>query len=220
MVNYNPSLLPVSLKSANKLARANYILGTAKVAQFNTQPVPVRKVLTYSLYFATDNPAAPQTDTPEDDRTPANMQINLKTLKAVLSSQRPVLIGYPVYDPQWWGSTLALNNNVVMPPEATNMIWPPSVSSSKYAGGHAVVLVGYEDNPSAPGGGYFILRNSWGTGWGDNGYARISYQHTLDYAYSPMSADVMPAAGLTSYFPISVPVGMTDLRIQHLNGGN
>lgn len=35
---------------------------------------------------------------------------------------------------------------------------------------HAVVVVGYNDN-----GGYWIVRNSWGTGWGDNGYFKVGY---------------------------------------------
>jgi C1A family cysteine protease len=35
---------------------------------------------------------------------------------------------------------------------------------------HLVVLVGYDNNQ-----GYWILRNSWGTGWGEQGYMRIKY---------------------------------------------
>jgi len=31
---------------------------------------------------------------------------------------------------------------------------------------HAVTAVGYTDN-------YFIVRNSWGAGWGEKGYVRI-----------------------------------------------
>ena len=35
---------------------------------------------------------------------------------------------------------------------------------------HAIVLVGWNDNP-----GYWILRNSWGTSWGQAGYMYIGY---------------------------------------------
>lgn len=42
-------------------------------------------------------------------------------------------------------------------------------------GGHAVLIVGYVDNESVPGGGYFIVKNSWGTGWGMSGYFNIAY---------------------------------------------
>jgi hypothetical protein len=38
---------------------------------------------------------------------------------------------------------------------------------------HGVVLVGWDDNQGA--GGVWILRNSWGTGWGEAGYMRIEY---------------------------------------------
>ncbi len=41
---------------------------------------------------------------------------------------------------------------------------------------HAVVLVGWKDTLLSNGSsGYWILRNSWGSGWGENGYMRISY---------------------------------------------
>jgi len=38
---------------------------------------------------------------------------------------------------------------------------------------HAVVLVGWDDTQGV--NGIWILRNSWGTGWGENGYMRIEY---------------------------------------------
>jgi len=40
---------------------------------------------------------------------------------------------------------------------------------------HAVSLVGWEDDPGDSGMGYWILRNSWGTNWGEDGYMRIRY---------------------------------------------
>ena len=38
---------------------------------------------------------------------------------------------------------------------------------------HAVVLVGWDDSMGSEG--VWIMRNSWGTGWGDNGYMYIEY---------------------------------------------
>ena len=48
-------------------------------------------------------------------------------------------------------------------------------------GGHAVLAIGYADDSAYPGGGYFIVKNSWGTNWGEGygnepgGYFRIAY---------------------------------------------
>ncbi len=40
---------------------------------------------------------------------------------------------------------------------------------------HAIALVGWDDNPPEGGGGVWILRNSWGNSWGEDGYMRIRY---------------------------------------------
>ena len=37
-------------------------------------------------------------------------------------------------------------------------------------GGHAVLIVGYDDDQQC-----FIVKNSWGTDWGENGFFRIAY---------------------------------------------
>ncbi len=47
-------------------------------------------------------------------------------------------------------------------------------------GGHAVLLVGYVDTPGQNGGGYFIVKNSWGDHWGEDGYARIGYSQVTN----------------------------------------
>ena len=39
-------------------------------------------------------------------------------------------------------------------------------------GGHACYCLGYDDSKSS-----FIVRNSWGTGWGDKGHFYIPYQY-------------------------------------------
>lgn len=42
---------------------------------------------------------------------------------------------------------------------------------------HAMVLVGYGEDPQD--GAYWILRNSWGKDWGENGYIRVRRRGNL-----------------------------------------
>ena len=53
-------------------------------------------------------------------------------------------------------------------------------------GGHAIVAIGYDDNliitnenSKRSTKGAFIIRNSWGTNWGDKGYGYFPYQYVL-----------------------------------------
>lgn len=53
------------------------------------------------------------------------------------------------------------------------------------AGGHAVLIVGYDDEEQ-----YFIVKNSWGTGWGESGYFRIDYSqlsNEVEFGYYTMA---------------------------------
>lgn len=52
-----------------------------------------------------------------------------------------------------------------------------SYTSGSYEGGHAVLIVGFSDD-----GQYFIVKNSWGTGWGEAGYFRIAYSELAGLA--------------------------------------
>jgi hypothetical protein len=49
-----------------------------------------------------------------------------------------------------------------------------------YSGGHAVTISGYRDTPS---GKQFLIHNSWGTGWGDNGYAWVTEKTVQKWLY-------------------------------------
>lgn len=64
---------------------------------------------------------------------------------------------------------------------------PFPVAAEKVVGGHAIVAVGYDDKMkiknTAPGAtettGAILIRNSWGTGWGDSGYGWLPYDYVL-----------------------------------------
>ena len=48
----------------------------------------------------------------------------------------------------------------------------------KHSGGHAYLIVGYRKLPNLPeeGGMCFIIKNSWGSGWGVNGYSCMTLE--------------------------------------------
>ncbi len=52
-----------------------------------------------------------------------------------------------------------------------------SYASGSLVGYHAIEAVGFDETGPEP---YFIVKNSWGTGWGENGYFRIAYTEVTD----------------------------------------
>ena len=59
---------------------------------------------------------------------------------------------------------------------------------------HAVLMVGWDDDYPAEnfatrpfGNGAFIVKNSWGPGWGDQGYFQVSYYDTVFGRSDPMA---------------------------------
>lgn len=56
------------------------------------------------------------------------------------------------------------------------------VSRNAWKGRHALLIVGYMDNASYAGGGYFIIRNSLGVGWGNRGYGKLPYAYLECFA--------------------------------------
>jgi C1A family cysteine protease len=65
--------------------------------------------------------------------------------------------------------------------------------TGKAEGGHAVSIVGYDDNQQA-----WIIRNSWGADWGMNGFALVSYDDTSGVGGETFSFQVPQAAGYVS----------------------
>lgn len=110
-------------------------------------------------------------------------------LKAALAARRPGGISIPVYN-SWYQSAET---------ERTGRI-TLRLGNEPNQGGHAVCVVGYQDDPGAPGGGYFIIRNSWHTTWGYQcpygaGYGTIPYRYITNDCWeifvlaSPVTGD-------------------------------
>ena len=65
-------------------------------------------------------------------------------------------------------------------------IIPIPVQGDQALGGHALLCVGYDNNKRQ-----FIIRNSWGTNWGDNGYGYLSYEYVkLNLTYEGFTAKI------------------------------
>ena len=98
----------------------------------------------------------------------------LKQIKADLAGGLPSMFGFTVY-------------SSIAQAETTGKI-PYPTPGEKILGGHAVAAVGYDDatkikntNPhAAETKGAFLIRNSWGTVWGDNGYGWLPYDYVLN----------------------------------------
>jgi C1A family cysteine protease len=97
----------------------------------------------------------------------------LQQIKSQLAAGLPSMFGFTVY------------KSIEQASSSGKIPFP--VKADKVAGGHAIDAVGYDDatkiKNSAPGGvettGALLIRNSWGTGWGDKGYGWLPYEYVL-----------------------------------------
>jgi C1A family cysteine protease len=92
---------------------------------------------------------------------------DLDQFKGCLASGFPFVFGFTVYT--------SFESQAV---SETGVADLPGVDD-EMCGGHAVMAVGYDE-----GSRRFILRNSWGTGWGMAGYFTLPYQYLLERGLS------------------------------------
>lgn len=81
----------------------------------------------------------------------------LRQIKIELDKGNPVVFGIEVY------SSFEEPKNGIVP--------IPDRKKEEHLGGHAVVCLGYDDTK-----GHLIMKNSWGTDWGDKGYFYLPYE--------------------------------------------
>jgi C1A family cysteine protease len=84
-------------------------------------------------------------------------------MRQVLASGFPFVAGFSVFE-SFESDAVARTGTVPMPNADEQLL-----------GGHAVLAVGYDDASKR-----FIMRNSWGTGWGKKGYFTMPYAYLSD----------------------------------------
>ncbi|MBM4430047.1 MAG: C1 family peptidase [Chloroflexi bacterium] len=110
------------------------------------------------------------------------------SLKAHLAGGYPIAFTVPTFN--YWTAIMVDRTGAIRLPMSTEgtrnpIVWLESA--------HALCLAGYEDDPSAPGGGYFIVRNSWGSDWGrqcpdGHGHGWLPYAYLQKYGLTAFTA--------------------------------
>lgn len=142
-------------------------------------------------------------------------------IKASIANGYSVMLALPISE-HWTNTWQARSLGRVRRP----------LPGEKQLGGHAILAVGYHDDKTAPGGGYLIIRNSWGLDWGREndagaGYGHIPYQliaehNRVAFTITGMAAPSMYAAttgsvmastenALVDTANASVPAGLLQL---------
>jgi hypothetical protein len=126
-------------------------------------------------------------------------------IKTRLLEGKLVAFSVPVFD-TWYSSLATMRWGKItlpLPGEAND-------------GGHAMVIVGYQDDPSAPGGGYFIIRNSWHP-WSYEGVWQSGYGY-IPYAYITSQAWEIASAERLATMDLAVHDNETDTGTRPLAG--
>jgi hypothetical protein len=90
--------------------------------------------------------------------------------------------GRPVAFYGWWPTEAAAATSGILGVDAVD-VPPPDRKWAGLVHGHAVVIVGYGRHAAFPGGGYVIVRTSWGpSGWGDEGDGYLPFTYLRTYA--------------------------------------
>lgn len=93
----------------------------------------------------------------------------------------------------------------------------------RYVGGHALQVVGYDDDIGGKGIGGFKIVNSWGTPWGDGGYAYLSYNFVKRYAWEAWwmadRLEELPTYSISGYVRNQEGIGMEGVTISISGNG-
>jgi hypothetical protein len=125
-------------------------------------------------------------------------QLDLRAIKENLSQGAPVVIGMMV-------------GGSYMQPMMGQDVWNPTQDDASMMGfgGHAQCVVGYDD---AKYGGAFLIMNSWGPQWGNNGFAWVRYKHFKYFVREAYGLEPMQAVGAAANKPFDCEVGLVEVK--------
>ena len=121
------------------------------------------------------------------DRISAYLRLTqtLLQMKTCLAEGFPFAFGFTVFSSMESAQT-ARTGRIPMPSPGDSAL-----------GGHAVCAVGYDDDA-----GHMVIRNSWGSAWGDAGYGYMPYAYIVD---GGLAADFWTIRSAPGGGPLSAP---------------
>ena len=160
---YNERIIThnISIDSGSSLSAGITCLNISGLCPETEWPYNISK-------FATQPPQSCYTDALIYTATrDTNVQTTMEAMQTILASGLPFVIGIAVYSS--FESTAVASNGIV----------PMPTAKDRLLGGHAVMVCGYDNTHN-----WWIVRNSWGTSWGDGGYFYLPYQYLINTSLS------------------------------------
>ena len=99
----------------------------------------------------------------------AQVPLKLEAWKQALAEGKPIVFGIELFD----SFDDCTNKGGVVPMPA-----PDDLARKKHSG-HSMCAVGYNESEKV-----FIVRNSWGDGWGDKGYCYMPYDYMMSSKFN------------------------------------
>lgn len=107
-----------------------------------------------------------------------SVEVDLNTWKSALAEGHPIIFGMSLFD----SFDRQKRPGLVPMPSAKER-------SRESHSGHSMLCVGYSDPDRL-----FIVRNSWGTSWGDDGYCYIPYDYMMNTEFNDTDGWVLYSA--------------------------
>lgn len=124
--------------------------------------------------------------------------LDLRAIKENLAQGAPVVIGMMV-------------GQSYMQDMMGKDVWIPQPGDASMMGfgGHAQCVVGYDDSKY---GGSFLIMNSWGPEWGNNGFAWVRYGDFNRYVREAYGLEPMAKTGAAANVPFQCEIGLVEVQ--------